>query len=300
MKTKRLTWLVSVLAVLALSYGAASAQVTLVVDDDGFGSASNCDDATTPAYPTINLAIAAAAASGDTIVVCPGTYVEQVVISSKKLRLVGNPGAIITATPGAVGAMVDVSAATVAMSGFILEGNSGAGRGGCQAGPSRFSGIRFHDQASGAITHNVVRNVHLPVPLLGCQEGVGIEIRDLDDSDGTATVAVTDNTVVAYQKGGIVVNGEGATARVANNVVVGFGPTAAIAQNGIQIGVGAAAAVDGNYIQGNFYSPGTFASAGILIFGFQKGTNTQIPNSNVFVENQVDVLRGPVCGQCVQ
>ena len=78
---------------------------------------------------------------------------------------------------------------------------------------------------------------------------------------------------MAYQKGGIVVNGRGSAARVADNTVVGFGPTAALAQNGIQLGFGAAGTVDGNYIQGNLFSPGTAASAGILVFGFQSGSN---------------------------
>ena len=141
------------------------------MDDDGLGSATNCDSLD-PAFATINAAVAAAGPN-DTIVVCPGTYTEQVVIASEKLRLVGNPGAIIAATPGAVGAMVDVTASNVAISGFVLEGNSGAGRAGCQAGLNRFSGIRYRNQASGSIAHNTIRNVHLPPGLTGCQEGLG-------------------------------------------------------------------------------------------------------------------------------
>ncbi|HEV8718964.1 MAG TPA: hypothetical protein VGX03_39860 [Candidatus Binatia bacterium] len=291
------TWLVVVATVLALTAGPAVA-ATLVVDDDGFASATDCNDLTTATFTTISAAVAAAS-SGDTILVCPGTYPEQVVIT-KDLTLLGDPGATIAATFGAVGAMVDVSGTTVIIAGFTINGNGGAGRSGCQAGTNRFSGIRYHDQASGAIAHNTVVDIHLPAGLLGCQEGVGIEIRDLNASDGATAVAVTNNTVVAYQKGGIVANGEGVSARVAGNTVVGFGPTNVIAQNGIQFGFGAAGTADGNYIQGNFYTPATFASAGILVFGFQQGSNVQIPNTNVFVGNQVDILRGPVCGQCVQ
>jgi len=283
--------------VIILTSGPAQGQTTLIVDDGG----TDCTGSSSPGtiYSTIGAAVTAAA-SGDTIVVCPGTYEEQVVITGKDLTLLGQPGAIIVATSGAVGAMVDVSGAAVTVAGFITNGNAGAGRSNCQAGANRFSGIRFHDQASGAITHNTIVDVHLPSGLLGCQEGVGIEIRDLDASDGGTTVAVMDNTVVSYQKGGIVANGEGVSARIFGNTVVGFGPTTVIAQNGIQFGFGAAGTADGNYIQGNFYSPATFASAGILVFGFQQGSNVQIPKTNVFVGNQVDILRGPVCGQCVQ
>lgn len=282
--------------VILLTSGPAEGQATLVVDDGG----NDCTGSS-PAmvYSVIGDAVAAAS-SGDTIVVCEGTYQEQVAISGKDLTLLGQPGAVIVAVSGAVGAMVDVSGATVTVAGFVVNGNGGAGRSGCQSGVSRFSGIRFHDQASGAITHNTIVDVHLPSGLLGCQEGVGIEVRDLDASDGSTTVGVMDNTVVSYQKGGIVGNGEGVNARVSGNTVVGFGPTNVIAQNGIQFGFAAAGTADGNYIQGNFFADPTFASAGILVFGFQQGSNVQIPKTNVFVGNQVDILRGPVCGQCIQ
>lgn len=292
------TCLAVVVTILGLTAGPAVA-ATLVVDD-------NADPTTcggnASGFASISAAVAIAA-SGDTILVCPGTYTEQVVINGKDLVLLGLPGATIVATAGAVGAMVDVSDAAVTIAGFTIDGNEGAGRTACAPAtslPSRFSGIRYRDNASGAITHNTVLDIHLPSALQGCQEGVGIEIRDLNASDGTTTVAVTANRVIRYQKGGIVANGEAVTARVAGNTVVGFGRTAVIAQNGIQFGFGAAGTPDGNYIEGNFYTPATFASAGILVFGFQQGSNVQIPNTNVFVGNQVDVLRGPVCGQCVQ
>lgn len=288
---------VAVLVVIAAT-GSPATAATLVVDGDGLGSATDCNDSTV-AHSSITAAINAAS-SGDTILVCPGAYAEQVAIAGKDLTLLGHPGATITATVGAVGAMVDVSGATVTIRGFTINGNGGLGRLLCMAGANRFSGIRYHDQASGAIIYNTIVDIHLPTGLLGCQEGVGIEIRDLNISDGTTDVAVMANTVVAYQKGGIVANGDGVKARAAGNTVVGFGPTTVIAQNGIQFGFGAAGAADGNYIQGNFYTPATFASAGILVFGFKQGSNVQIPLTNVFVENQVDILRGPVCGQCVQ
>lgn len=267
------------------------------MDDDGFAIPTDCDDTSTADASTISGAITAAS-SGDTILVCPGTCIDQVVIA-KDLTLLGLPGATIEATSGAVGAIVDVSGATVNIAGFTINGNEGAGRSGCKAGVDWFSGIRYHDQANGAITHNTIVDMHLPSGLLGCQEGVGIEIRDLDASDGTTTVAVTGNKVVDYQKGGIVANGEAVSAHVAGNTVVGFGPTNVIAQNGIQIGFAAEGTVDHNYIQGNFFTPPTFASAAILVFGFKQGSNVKIPLTNVFVGNQVDVLRGPVCGQCL-
>ncbi|MGD0116202.1 MAG: right-handed parallel beta-helix repeat-containing protein [Dehalococcoidia bacterium] len=63
---------VSFLALGSLSQPASATPTTLVVDVDGHGSASNCN-AGDVAYTTIQAAIDAAA-SGDIINVCPGTY----------------------------------------------------------------------------------------------------------------------------------------------------------------------------------------------------------------------------------
>jgi parallel beta-helix repeat protein len=59
---------------------------TWVVDGDGRGTARNCD-ASAPAFKTVQGAVKASHA-GDTIVVCPGTYVGRVVIPKTKDRLV--------------------------------------------------------------------------------------------------------------------------------------------------------------------------------------------------------------------
>jgi hypothetical protein len=77
MKTMR--WVTMAVAVAVVSFlvltsfsAPASAGNTLVVDDDGYGSASDCG-ASDVAYGTIQAAIDAAGA-GDVILVCPGTY----------------------------------------------------------------------------------------------------------------------------------------------------------------------------------------------------------------------------------
>src|SRR5512143_1481959 len=53
-------------------------------------------------YPTIQAAVDAAA-SGDEIRIAAGTYTEQVMITSKNLKLVGEPGAVLKAFPGMTG-----------------------------------------------------------------------------------------------------------------------------------------------------------------------------------------------------
>jgi hypothetical protein len=67
---------------------------TLVVDADGFGAIGDCGNTTTPAYPTIGLAIATAN-SGDTVDVCPGTYPESPDIT-KSLTLESTGGRAVT------------------------------------------------------------------------------------------------------------------------------------------------------------------------------------------------------------
>lgn len=57
---------------LFLMLGTSAYAVTIVVDDDGFGSAADCNDAT-PASSTIAAGVALAG-PGDTVRVCSGTY----------------------------------------------------------------------------------------------------------------------------------------------------------------------------------------------------------------------------------
>ena len=64
----------------------ADAATTLVVDDDGFAAVNDCD-AATATFMSISTAVAAAS-PGDTIQVCPGTYVENIPLA-KKLTLEG-------------------------------------------------------------------------------------------------------------------------------------------------------------------------------------------------------------------
>src|SRR5438552_7544305 len=72
---------------------------TLVVDSDGKATPADCDAATITPYLTIQAAIAAAT-SGDTIVVCPGTgpYNEQPVVD-KPLTLSGRGDATVKPSP---------------------------------------------------------------------------------------------------------------------------------------------------------------------------------------------------------
>src|SRR5712691_5758378 len=146
----------------------------------------------------------------------------------------------------------------------------------------------------GASIHNIGN-----APFDGTQHGVGVYF-----TNGGSGV-IDGNTVSAYQKGGIVVNGAGTTASVTNNAVSGLGPVVFIAQNGIQVSRGAVATVRGNDIFDNFYTgevgvgpnPGgqnpegfEFFSTGLLLFEAGAGTKT---SDNQFSGNQHNFANVP-------
>ena len=101
-------------------------------------------------------------------------------------------------------------------------------------------------------------------------------------------VAVTANTVRAYQKGGIVLNGS-VTGAVLGNTVAGLGRTPVIAQNGVQVAFAATALVDSNAISDNFYTGTADAvSCGILLFQADKDSKE---HHNAFRDNQRNVCK---------
>jgi len=136
-------------------------------------------------------------------------------------------------------------------------------------------------------------------PFDGSQHGVGIYFVNGASGDISA------NSVSAYQKGGIVVNGDGTTATVTGNTVTGLGPVDFIAQNGIQVSRGAVAEVRGNDISGNSYTghvgvgpnpggqnpPGwEYFSTGLLLFQAGKATSA---SQNHFSDNQHNFANVP-------
>ena len=215
-------------------------------------------------FPTIQSAVAAAN-SGDTILVCPGTYVEQVTIPAGKNNLTlrsKTPLAAIIKAPAvmlAPKAIVRVNGAlNITISAFTI---TGPGSGPCD---SLEYGVRVDMGGSAFIRGNHITEIR-DNPFGGCQNGVGILVGRFSEGQ-TGSALIRDNTIDKYQKGGIVVSNVGSRAGITDNDVKGIGPTALIAQNGIQISSGAKANVEDNEVSDNIYSPQTFASAGILLF----------------------------------
>jgi parallel beta-helix repeat protein len=144
----------------------------------------------------------------------------------------------------------------------------------CDNGVDRLRGILF-EGASGSIMNSKALNINQGAS--GCQEGNGIEARN-EPFDGThpatKVVKILNNVVTAYQKTGIIGNGD-VSVIVRDNTVTGLGPVNYIGQNGIQLGFGALGSVVENNVSGNEYTPQTFASGGILIFSAGNGIRVE-------------------------
>lgn len=216
--------------------------------------------------------------TGTTIVVCPGTYTEQVTISGKALTLNGSNAtiqapAVLTADLEGKKNVVDIrDGSNVTMSGFVV---AGPGPGDCG---SIDTGIAVLGGSSLDISFSTVKSIR-DDSLSGCQNGEGIRVgtpRYATTADvGHATI---DNVVVKdYQKNGIVIAGAGSTGKITNSTTTGAGPTDVIGQNGVEVVDGAAATVTTNIIRDDYYSPKGTTACGILVIGaggFQQSQNT--------------------------
>ena len=220
-------------------------------------------------YVSIQSAVIAAAA-GDTIRVCPGTYQEQVTIPAGKnnltLHSVSHWHAIIKAPMLMLDpkAIVRVSASqNVTIRGFEI---TGPGALGCD---SLRYGVRVDTGGSANIIGNHIvdiRDVLPPPNVSGCQNGVAILVgRNAESTTGSALIE--GNVIERYQKNGPTVDNAGSFARIVHNVIRGVGRTPTIAQNGIQVSRGADAEVEHNWVADHTYvlAPAT-GSSGVLLF----------------------------------
>lgn len=136
----------------------------------------------------------------------------------------------------------------------------------CDAGADRLRGIMF-EGASGNITHTEVTGINQGPS--GCQEGNAIEVRNepFDGTHlGTVTVEVAHNVVDAYQKTGIVANGD-VNVSIHHNQVGASATQANLAANGIQLGFGANGVVQHNNGDGNqWLGPSNYAATALLVY----------------------------------
>lgn len=205
-----------------------------------------------------------AASPGAHIVVCAGTYVEQVLIPAGKdnltlqsktpLEAVIQAPAVMTSPK----AILRIDAQNAQIQQFTIQGPGG---GPCD---SLEEGVFVDMGGSAVIVHNHITHIR-DNPFGGCQNGLAVRIgRGSTFQTGSGTVK--NNKIDDFQKGGVVIDNTGSTADIENNLVQGVGPTLLIAANGIQVSRGATAQVKNNDVSGNVYTPGTFTSTGILLF----------------------------------
>jgi len=208
-------------------------------------------------FATIGAAVAAAA-PGDTIAVQPGTYREQVTVPAGKDNLTIEsikPQKAIIAAPQSLTGSNDIvlinGAHNVTLEGFTITGPSN----------NILAGVHIDNGGSGSVLDNHITQITFN-PFNGVQTGIGVLV-----TRGSTALGIDDNQIDHYQKGGIVIDGAGTSARdIGNNEVKGVGPTDVIAQNGIQVSRGASAFIHDNDVRGNIYT-GTLdaASSGIIL-----------------------------------
>jgi parallel beta-helix repeat protein len=228
-----------------------------------------------PDYNTIQAAVTAAAA-GDRINVCSGTYEEQVTIPAGKdnlwLQSVGRWAAVIKAPP----VMSPDPHPVLAYSIVRVEGANnvtilaftitGPGPGPCG---SLHYGVRVASGGSADILGNHIidiRDTPPPPTLSGCQNGVAVGVgRWVDGTTGSAKI--WGNVIERYQKNGPTVDNAGSYADIKHNRILGAGPTPTIAQNGIQASRGATAEIEHNFVFGNSYTGPGASGSGIILYG---------------------------------
>jgi hypothetical protein len=164
-------------------------------------------------------------------------------------------GPIVVAR-GGVAAVVNTAISTVLL------------REGCYHGAERLRGISFED-ASGIIRGNTVDNVRRQRS--GCEEGIGIEVRNSQNDVPLTYVEVVANAVDRYQKSGIVVHG-GVDAMIRENAIGASAAQALLPANAIQVGPGARATVEGNAVLGNSFPSSLAAGTAILLMSSAPGT----------------------------
>jgi hypothetical protein len=242
-------------------------------------------------YSTVQSAVDAAH-PGQTVYLCGTTPYQEAVLVQKDLKLTGDPGAVIQASPtnpsptttffssqglkDPESVLTVIGNANVQVQGLTIEGPFAVN--GCDAGGGMF-GVLQIDGGHLRLNNDQVLNIEAANQsvLGGCQYGVAIQAGrrywpNTTGGDNTVdfvgNAEIMNTTVNTYQKNGITVDGPGSQAHVHHSTIDGGGPTPIIARNGIQISRGATGEVDHSSINNNEYS-GTApaASTGVLVFG---------------------------------
>ncbi|HEY1539510.1 MAG TPA: right-handed parallel beta-helix repeat-containing protein [Solirubrobacteraceae bacterium] len=270
------------------SIGASTASArTLVVDD-------NRAQCPTAAFRTIQSAVDAAAA-GDTVDVCPGSYQEQVYIqpaqtglvlesTQPRLATIRGPKSFPGDAPGspALRAIVVAAAAHAVVRGFRILGPL-PDRASCATGFTHDTGVQV-GASDVQVDDNDISDVRD-----NCGDGTGIWAGDAEDELGLGFggggSVLSDNLVEQYRTTGIVVETGEPRVRIVDNEIVG-----AQSRPNVGIATGQEGSIDAedNFVHGNLTTAisltGSFAD------------ETQIVNANRIRGNGVGIETGGFMG----
>lgn len=280
---------------------------TVLVDQTNSNATNaNCGIATTPCL-TITGGVTAAKA-GQTVLVFPGTYTEQVSITkSITLSSVTPYGAVIQApvmpTFEKTLLTIDGGISGVVVSNMTISGPVETDGCGNTQGTYLVYGI-FVKNADASIINNKILNIAPANSSLdGCQYGVGIRFGSRALAYIGHTGTISNNIVSGYAKGGIVVDGDGTNVTLSKNTVTGLQVVNVVGQNGIQISRGATGTVDSNTVSGNIYGVTLqdLSADGILLYDVVGGvtvTNNSVSGNDegigVYSDAAYDSSSNPV------
>ena len=213
-----------------------------------------------------------ASSAGDVIVVCPGTYAEQVTVPADKDRLTlvssERRAAIIKAPPvytGSVDLVRVAGAENVSFASFTITGPQPDT---AYCNTQLVSNVRITQGGSANLVDNRITQARPTAPALrGCQNGFGVQIGRTAEGD-TGTGRLYYNEIDDYNKGGIYVDNAGSTLIAVGNTVRGPDQSgtpvgvALAATNGVQISRNADAFVDRNRVVDNVFPGFVGAEAG--------------------------------------
>jgi nitrous oxidase accessory protein NosD len=215
---------------------------------------SGCPNA---AYATIGAALNAAA-PGDEIDICPGTYPEQlVIINPVTLRGLGSNGIDrVLIQPTSLYNVGTLSSAAVISvvntQGVVIEGLAiDASLNGVSGCTELLSAVHFYN-SSGAVANNAISGAQLATPCVAkasaLGNGFGVEVDTATGQTGPFAVSISGNSIHDFNKAGILVNGAGITADISGNTIQGVGPSTGYNQFAVFIETGAVAHVTHNFL----------------------------------------------------
>jgi hypothetical protein len=281
----------------------ALAQSTLVVDEDGQASATDCNS-TLSTFSSIQVAVDAAS-PGDTIFICPGIFSEQVTVTTGSLTIIGSgvgqtvirPSAVSVNSSGSIPPFPDIAAilAVKDTTDVIVEYltiNGSLADGGSVLWPDchfirTFTGINYRN-SSGEII-----GVHVTQIQSATACSLALKITSSFTSSSNV-VEVSDSLFENYGFGGILCGGPTIFCSLIGNTILGQGPVDNEVQFGVGYQNGAGGELIGNIIADHYYSPGhgiNNSAVGAYLADADPSLDPHILQNNIFYGNQYNVQR---------